>query len=138
MWRNLDWYFIGPFSRFWDKQCFWVERNQLFFNLFRLLLLLFHNIHQLFCWLFRILNRWRKLGLKFTLKVIFRIWMFRGDSNRFICNLFWWELAWFYLLFSLELYQLFFFVIRNFDQMDKSWLVFFSRSYFKNMDAHLW
>ena len=38
---------------------------------------------------------WGNLGLEFSLKVIFRRYIFRGDSKHFILNLLWWEHIWF-------------------------------------------
>ena len=62
-WLKIDWYFIYHFINFLDEWCFWVESNQLFFNLFCLLMLLFHKINQFFFWLFKDLIRFIKLGL---------------------------------------------------------------------------
>ena len=52
--------------------------------------LFFLELYQLFFWLLRNFIRWRKLGLGFSLKVIFRRWIFRGESKHFIFSVFWW------------------------------------------------
>ena len=71
LWK-LYWYLIYHFSSFWEALCYWFERNQLLFNLFSILMLLFHGIHQFFFWLFENLIRIIKLVLMFGLKAIFR------------------------------------------------------------------
>ena len=102
---KIYWYFIDHFSIFWEARCFWVDKNQLFFNRFWSFLLLFHEIHQFFFWLFGIFTRFIKLGLEFGLKAIFRRWSFISESKYFILNVFWWESFWLHLLFTHELYQ---------------------------------
>ena len=113
MWWKLDWYFIDHFSSFWGAWCFWVERNQFLLDLFRLLMLLLHEIHQLFFCLFENLIIFIKLGLEFGLKSIFWRWIFRSESKHFIFSVFWQELVWFHLFFYLELYQLLFWLFKN-------------------------
>ena len=107
MWWKLDCYFIYHFCRFWEAVCFLVERKTWFFNLFRFLMLLFHEIHQFFFWLFEYLIKFIELGLEFGLKLIFIKWSFRSYSKRFIFNVSWWEHVWFHLLYFLDLYQFF-------------------------------
>ena len=72
LWCKLDWYFIGQFSIFWEAWCFWGESNQFFFYMFRLLMLLFYEINQFFFCLFKNLIILIKLGLDFSLKLVFR------------------------------------------------------------------
>ena len=72
LWWKLDWYLIYHFSSFWEAQCFWVDKSQFFFNLFQLLMLLLHEIHQAFFWLFENLIRFIVIGLEFGLKPITR------------------------------------------------------------------
>ena len=76
-------------------------------------MMLFHEIHQFLFWLFENLIIFIKLGLYFSLKVIFRTWMFRGDSKNFILNMFWQEQILSHVFFPLELYQLLFLFFKN-------------------------
>ena len=104
-WWNLDWYFIDHFSSFWYEQYFWVESNLFFFNLFRILMMLFYEIHKLFFCLFENLIRCSNLDLEFSLKVIIRRWMFRGNSNHFNLNKSWWKilnLSWWLPVYSIN------------------------------------
>ena len=66
------------------------------------------KIYQLFLLFLKTLIRWITLGLGFSLKVIFRRWMLRGDSKHSILNVSWWGHFLYHLLFYLELYQLLF------------------------------
>ena len=68
LWWKLDWYFIDHFRRFWEARCFWVESNQLFFNLFSFLMLLLYEIYQFLFWLFEFFIGWRHLGFRFFSK----------------------------------------------------------------------
>ena len=65
LWCKLDWYFIDHLSSFWDTWCFGVNRDQFFFKLFQFLMLLLHEIHKLFFWMFKMLIRFIKPGMYF-------------------------------------------------------------------------
>ena len=54
------------------------------------------ELYQFFFLVFKTLIRWRKLSLEFSIKVIFRRWMFGGDSRHLIFNVLWWEHVWFF------------------------------------------
>ena len=58
--------------------------------------------------LFRNSVRWRNFSLGFSLKVIFRRWMFRVNGKNLILYGPWWKLSLFVMVFRLELYQFFF------------------------------
>ena len=77
-------------------------------NLFLVWYVVFPWIYQLFFWLFKLLIIRSNLGLKFSVKFLFRRWMFRGDSKHFFFNVFWWECFRFQLLFSIKIYKFFF------------------------------
>ena len=68
----------------------------------------FLGICQSFFLFFINLIRWRNIRFGFSLKVIYRIWMFRVDGKHFILNESWWKRSQFIIVFFLELYQLFF------------------------------
>ena len=104
--------YLDHFSIFQEAWYFWVVSNQFFFNLFWFLMLLFHEINQIFFLLFKQLIRFIKLGLEFSLKVFFIRLSFRSVSDHFIFNVFWWELVCLHSFFSLEFYQLFFWLIK--------------------------
>ena len=110
LWSNIDWCFIENFSSFREAHCFFDDRNQFFFEMFRFLMLFYLAIHKLFL-LFKTFIRFIKLGLEFGLKEIFRRWNLRGESKHFIFNMILWELVWLHFLFSLELYQWFFLIL---------------------------
>ena len=55
------------------------------------------------------MTKWRNLRLEFSLKLIFRIWMFRGDSKHLILKRSIWKFSQFTMVFLLKRYQLFFF-----------------------------
>ena len=55
------------------------------------------KLGQLFFSFIKTLIIYSKLGLEFSLKVIIRIWGFRGEINHFVLNVLWWE----YMLFLL-------------------------------------
>ena len=88
LWWKFDWYFIDNFSIFWEALCFWADSNQLLFDIFLLLMLLFGN-----------LIIFIKLGLEFGIKAIFRRSIFIIESKHLIFNVLWWELVWFHLFF---------------------------------------
>ena len=77
-------------------------------KLSQFIMVFFLGIYQFFFLFLKTLIRWRNLVLEFSLKVIFRIWMFRVDGKHFILNEFWWKLSQFIMVFFLELYQFFF------------------------------
>ena len=112
LWWNLDWYFIDHLSSFWETQCLGVERNHLFLNFFIFLMLLFHKSINASSG-FQESNQIYLIGLEFYLRAIFIRWRFISESKFFIFNVFLWEIIWFHLLFSLELYQLFFWLFKH-------------------------
>ena len=71
----------------------------------------FFKWSQLFFWVFL---RWRNIRLEFSLKVICRRCMFRGESEKFILNKYWWKLSQFIMVLFLELYQFFFLFLKTF------------------------
>ena len=56
---------------------------------------------------FKILLWWRNIVLEFSLKVICRRWIFKGESKYFIFNDYRWKLYQVIMVFFLEIYQLF-------------------------------
>ena len=58
------------------------------------------ELYQFFFLFFKTLIRWINLGLGFSLKVIFRIWILRSDSNQLFFKGIWWDLFWLNVLFS--------------------------------------
>ena len=70
---------------------------------------------------------WRNISLEFPLKVIFRRWMFRGDSKHLILNRFCWGLSKFIMMFFFELYQFFFFFFKTLIIWRNISLSFFSK-----------
>ena len=93
MFRVYDKHFI--FYGYWWK-------------LSQLIMVFLLELYQLLFLFFKPLIRWRNLVLEISLKVIFRIWMFRVNYKRFILNGSWWKLSQFIIVFFLEIYQLFF------------------------------
>ena len=80
--------------------------------MFWFLMLLLYEIHTFLFWLFNNLIKFIKIGMEFNLKSVFRRWSFRSESDHLIFNMFQRELVWINLLFSLELYQLFFWLFK--------------------------
>ena len=85
------------------------------------------ELGQLLFWLFKYLIRWRNIVLEFSLKVIFRRWMFRVDGNHFILNRSWLKLSQSIMVFFLETYQLFFLFFRTLIRWRNMSLDFFSK-----------
>ena len=80
-----------------------------------------------YSYFFKTLIRWKNIGFEFSLKGIFRRWIFRGDSKHFILNVFWWYHVLFHVFFSLELYQLFFLFLKTFIRCGNIRLEFLSK-----------
>ena len=78
------------------------------------IMVFFLGLYQFFFLFFKTLIRWRNLCLGFSLKVICRRWIFRGESKHFILNGSWWKLSLFIMVFFFELYQFFFLFFKTF------------------------
>ena len=80
------------------------------------------ELYQLLLFILKTLIILRNLGFEFSLKVIFRRWMFRGDSKHFILIVFWgehvWYLFWnFCILWDLKFFVKIFFHITLFNEV---------------------
>ena len=117
------------FSVFWLLVLLFCEIHQFFFYLFEDLIIFIKlglEVRQFiivcFPWtlstillVLKNFDQEEKCWLEISLKVIFIIWMLRGDSKHLVLNVFWSELFWFYVLFSLDFYELFFWLFKKID-----------------------
>ena len=76
------------------------------------IMVFFLEIYQLSFWFFNNLLLWRNLLLEFSLKVIFRRWMFIIYGMHYILDGSWWKLSLFIMLLFLELYKFFFLFLK--------------------------
>ena len=90
------------------------------------LLIIYHELYQFFFLFLNTLFRFRNVSLGFALKVIFRWWLFRGESKKFILDGSWWKLS-----------QLIM-VVQRFYHIEKYCLGIFSQNDLHNMDVQSW
>ena len=109
IWRNpsLE-FFLKVIFRRW---VFIIDGKNFIFDvswwkLYQFIMVFFLELYQFIFLFFKNLIRWINLVLGCSFKVIFRRWIFRGNSKHFICNGLWWRLSQCIMVFFHELYQL--------------------------------
>ena len=124
-WRNIVLKFA--LRVIFRKWMFRVDGKHFIFNgswgkLSQFIMVLFLECYQLLFLFFKTFIIWRNLSLEFSLKVICRRWMFRGEIKHLVFNGFWRKLYQFIMVFFLELYQSFFLFFKSFIRWRKfSW-----------------
>ena len=87
--------------------------NGYWWKISQFIMVFFLELYQFLFWFFKTFPRWRNISLEFTLKVIFRIWMFIIDGKHFILDGSLWKLSRFIMVFFLEIHQLFFLLFKT-------------------------
>ena len=82
--------------------------NGSLWKLYQFIVVLLLELNQFFFLFFKTLIIWINISLGFSLKVIFRIWMFRVDGKHFILNGWWSKISQFIMVYFLEFYQFLF------------------------------
>ena len=116
--------------------------NGSWWKLSQFIMMFLLELYQFFFLFFKTLIIWINLSLLFSLKVIFRRWMFRDESKKFILNGSWWKISQFIVVFFLELYKFFFLFFKTLIRRMKFSLGFslkkiFRRWSFRGESKHL-